>query len=239
MMIPRLIRRAAVLLALPVLLLGIAGVASASASSAGVGWVRLAHFSPNTPAVDVYLHLDERSAAFFALGLAQASLQSFPVEFVQGMKARGKILGDVGRNSPDHWDLFWQQDPVHVWLGVYAGSSGELDQKTHEIAQLAANTGGADFTGMQNAGLLVVNGQTGQKEHFGYTDGFGNPDYLGVQRDTQPGQGKLSPDGKSWLPLATGELLLGYEAQNHALPLELPHASTSSRTPSACSISWR
>ena len=41
-------------------LLGIAGVASASvsssASSAGVGWVRLAHFSPNTPAVDVYLY---------------------------------------------------------------------------------------------------------------------------------------------------------------------------------------
>jgi hypothetical protein len=40
--------------------LGMAGVASASvsssASSAGVGWVRLAHFSPNTPAVDVYLY---------------------------------------------------------------------------------------------------------------------------------------------------------------------------------------
>jgi hypothetical protein len=56
MKIPRFVRRAAVLLALPVLLLGIAGVASASASSAAVGWVRLAHFSPNTPAVDVYLY---------------------------------------------------------------------------------------------------------------------------------------------------------------------------------------
>src|SRR5439155_11082200 len=33
------------------------------------------------------------------------------------------------------------------------------------------------------------------------------------------------------------ELLFGYEAQNHALPFELPHESTSSRTPSACSIS--
>ena len=54
MRIPRFIRLAAVLLALPVLLLGIAG--GASASSQASGWVRLAHFSPNTPAVDVYLY---------------------------------------------------------------------------------------------------------------------------------------------------------------------------------------
>jgi Dyp-type peroxidase family len=163
-------------------------------------------------------------AGLSALGLPQASLQSFPVEFVQGMKARGGILGDVGRNSPDHWDPFWQQDPVHVWLGVYAESPGELDQKTHEIEQLAVSTGGAVFIGMQNAGLLVVNGEPGPKEHFGYTDGFGNPDYLGVQRDTQPGQGKLSPDGKSWLPLATGELLLGYADEAGEIPVApVPH----------------
>jgi hypothetical protein len=55
----RLIRRAAVLLTLPVLLLGAAVTAKASVSapsSQAVGWVRLAHFSPNTPAVDVYLY---------------------------------------------------------------------------------------------------------------------------------------------------------------------------------------
>ena len=60
MRISRFIRLAAAALAVPMFLLGIAGVASASvsssASSAGVGWVRLAHFSPNTPAVDVYLY---------------------------------------------------------------------------------------------------------------------------------------------------------------------------------------
>jgi hypothetical protein len=60
MTISRFIRLAAAALAVPVFLLGIAGVASASAaataSSSGVGWVRLAHFSPNTPAVDVYLY---------------------------------------------------------------------------------------------------------------------------------------------------------------------------------------
>ena len=38
------------------LLLGITRVASASTTSTGTGWVRLAHLSPNTPAVDVYLY---------------------------------------------------------------------------------------------------------------------------------------------------------------------------------------
>jgi Domain of unknown function (DUF4397) len=56
MIILRFVRWTAVLLALPAFLLGIFGAASATASSQGVGWVRLAHFSPNTPAVDVYLY---------------------------------------------------------------------------------------------------------------------------------------------------------------------------------------
>lgn len=56
MIILRFVRWTAVLLALPAFLLGIFGAASATASSQGAGWVRLAHFSPNTPAVDVYLY---------------------------------------------------------------------------------------------------------------------------------------------------------------------------------------
>jgi len=46
------------LLATSALLLGIPAAATAFASSAttGTGWIRLAHFSPNTPAVDVYLY---------------------------------------------------------------------------------------------------------------------------------------------------------------------------------------
>jgi hypothetical protein len=62
----RFVRRIILLAALPLLLLGIpaaalASTASASAATAstaatGAGWIRLAHFSPNTPAVDVYLY---------------------------------------------------------------------------------------------------------------------------------------------------------------------------------------
>jgi hypothetical protein len=56
MKITRLIRWAALLTAVPVALLGIPKAASAATAAAGSGWVRLAHLSPNTPAVDVYLY---------------------------------------------------------------------------------------------------------------------------------------------------------------------------------------
>ena len=67
MIILRIVRWAAVLLALPAFVLGIFGAASATASSQGVGWVRLAHFSPNTPAVDVYLYSFGDSSAELVL----------------------------------------------------------------------------------------------------------------------------------------------------------------------------
>jgi hypothetical protein len=52
----RLIRWAVLLAAAPALLLGLPKAASAATASSGTGWVRLAHLSPNTPAVDVYLY---------------------------------------------------------------------------------------------------------------------------------------------------------------------------------------
>ena len=57
MKFPRITRRITMLLAASALLLGIPAAATASAASAtGTGWIRLAHLSPNTPAVDVYLY---------------------------------------------------------------------------------------------------------------------------------------------------------------------------------------
>src|SRR5258708_19642537 len=44
----------------------LAGAAAASASS-GSGWLRLAHLSPNTPAVDVYLYSFHNSNALIVV----------------------------------------------------------------------------------------------------------------------------------------------------------------------------
>jgi hypothetical protein len=71
------VRRMAAALAVSALCVGIpaaaasAAVASASGSartaSSGVGWIRLAHLSPNTPAVDVYLYSFNDSNAMIVL----------------------------------------------------------------------------------------------------------------------------------------------------------------------------
>ena len=139
------------------------------------------------------------------------------------MKARGLILGDTGKNSPEHWDKIWREIHVDAWLGVYAESTEELEKRCAELQKLMDATRGATTIGSQDAGQLKIDGQYTTKEHFGYTDGFGNPDYLGVERDTQPGQGKLTPDGK-WAPLATGEVLLGYADEAGEWPVApVPH----------------
>ena len=66
--ITRATRRVAMLLAASALLLGIpAAVASASSATTGTGWIRLAHLSPNTPPVDVYLYSFGNSTAQIVL----------------------------------------------------------------------------------------------------------------------------------------------------------------------------
>lgn len=157
------------------------------------------------------------------LGLPDATLLSFPVEFVQGMKARKEILNDTGRNAPENWDPVWREPCVHAWIGIYAESAPVLDRRCSLLHDLMQQTGGARVLQTQEAGMLKVGGQYTAKEHFGYTDGFGNPDFEGADRKTQPGQGKLTDDGQ-WVPLATGEFLLGYRDEAGELPVApVPH----------------
>jgi Dyp-type peroxidase family len=157
------------------------------------------------------------------LRLPQASLLSFPVEFLQGMKARGGVLCDTGRNDPKKWDEIWRENRVHAWLGVNAQCVEALDKCCDDVRRLMDDTHGAKIIGWQDAAALKIDGEWTTKEHFGYTDGFGNPDYLGFERKSQPGQGKLTKDG-SWAPLATGELLLGYADEAGELPVApIPH----------------
>lgn len=158
------------------------------------------------------------------LNLPDTSLLTFPVEFLQGMKARGEILGDTGaKNGSQNWDPVWREERVDIWLAVNANSREARDRVCADLQQQMSATGGTSMVGFQDAGAFLINGKWSTKEHFGYTDGFGNPDFLGVERDTQPGQGKLMADG-TWKPLATGELLLGYADEAGELPVApIPH----------------
>jgi Dyp-type peroxidase family len=158
------------------------------------------------------------------LELPLATLITFPVEFQQGMRQRAELLGDTGVNSPDHWDSMWRDDHVHVWLGINGQTVEALDACQAAVQSTLDEAGGAILVGSQNAAAQVTNGKPTTSEHFGFTDGFGNPEYLGVERSSQPGQGKLLDDGKTWAPLATGELLLGYADEAGELPVApVPH----------------
>ena len=158
-----------------------------------------------------------------ALNLPLATLITFPVEFQDGMKKRSGILGDTGLNAPERWDDVWRSDRVHMWLGVNAKSPEALEARCVKLLATIQESGGATLLGSQDAAAVVIDGKPTTREHFGYTDGFGNPEYLGVERSSQPGQGKLLADG-TWAPLATGELLLGYADEAGELPVApVPH----------------
>lgn len=70
----------------------------------------------------------------------------------------------------------------------------------------------------QDGKVVVENGQPTAKEHFGYTDGIGDPAFEGLHESPAyvNGRGKQMADG-TWAPLATGEFLLGHidEAQEY------------------------
>ncbi len=164
------------------------------------------------------------------LELPDATLLTFPVEFQQGMRHRAEILGDCGVNAPEHWDDVWRDDNVHAWIGVNGMTPEALEVRCRAIVSILDETGGGAVLASQDASSVVINGKPTTKEHFGYTDGFGNPDYVGVERSSQPGQGKLLPDG-TWAPLATGELLLGYADEAGELPVApVPHLFASNGT---------
>src|SRR5580692_1849175 len=90
----RLVLWASLLMAVPVLLLGVPKAASAATASAGTGWVRLAHLSPNTPAVDVYLYSFGDSSAELVLhhvgyGVVSPYEALAAGEYTVGMRAAG------------------------------------------------------------------------------------------------------------------------------------------------------
>ncbi|HEX7640681.1 MAG TPA: peroxidase [Burkholderiaceae bacterium] len=173
-----------------------------------------------------------------SLELPQASLSGFPEEFVMGMKARKDILGDDGPSSPEYWDPIWRASrvkdrnlDVHVLVSLNAQTMEALEERYRWLQETAAaSDGGAvQLTGhrgedgedlpYQEGHALVENGQPCSKEHFGYTDGIGDPYFEGLADAPERvrGRGKQL-DGGKWAPLATGEFLLGHIDEAHEYP---------------------
>src|SRR5437868_9383733 len=73
-----------------------------------------------------------------ALGLDEASLATFPEEFRQGMVARAEILGDTGKNHPDHWVGRLARPDLHAIAILFARNGAERGRCQTEHDKLVA-----------------------------------------------------------------------------------------------------
>ena len=146
-----------------------------------------------------------------ALGVPLVSLDSFPIEFRQGMAARAAILHDFGANAPANWEYPFGTPDAHVALAIYAQSNQDL-QKVLDLARKSHHA--------LPEISVVYRMQFGElpegRNPFGFKDGLHNPR---VEGGGPAGSGKEAS-------VKPGEFLMGYpdergETANVPIPAEL------------------
>ncbi len=130
---------------------------------------------------------------------------------------------------------------VHICLSINARDASLMDHAhARLLGDIDAHPGvtlldGNDADGLdhQPASAIFAAGPDGRlvptpKEHFGFTDGIGDPVFDGryepdVEARRVKGRGKLTPGKEQrWVPLATGEFLLGHADESQELPPTAP-----------------
>jgi Dyp-type peroxidase family len=135
-----------------------------------------------------------------ALGVPQASLDSFPIEFRQGMAARAAILHDLGANAPGNWEHPFGTPDVHVALALYAKDDETL-QKVLELARKAHH----DLANISVVYRMPFGELPEGRNPFGFKDGLHNPHV--------EGSGSV-PQAGSEASIKAGEFILGYADEN-------------------------
>ncbi|PJN38611.1 peroxidase [Streptomyces sp. CB02959] len=145
-----------------------------------------------------------------ALGVPQASLDSFPEAFREGMAARAARLGDTGENGPEHWDAPLGSPDVHLALSAFAPDTAALESVL-DVGRAALRS----LPGVRMLYRLDASQLPTGRTHLGFVDGIGEPDVegAGVASILQAGR-----DPHGYLPgfgptIKAGEFLLGYENQ--------------------------
>jgi deferrochelatase/peroxidase EfeB len=208
----------------------------------------------------VTLNLAFTFRGLLALGVPTRTLRGMPDDFIDGMAARAAILGDdVPGNDRAAWDPVWQvADEAHrphvlVMLNAQMQPDGtavpELDAVTQRVVDycrqsngkivLLSGHRGASADWQELSALLEPAGggtvQPTPREHFGFMDAISDPVFQGQFPDhaaesRATGNGKSDGHGR-WLPLATGEFLLGWadeaqEVPGAAMPLDFSRNGT-------------
>src|SRR4051795_4858445 len=142
-----------------------------------------------------------------ALGVPQASLDSFVPEFRQGMAARAVELGDVGESGPDHWEEPLGSPDVHIALATLAPDQASLDELVERARRARDEFPGVEVVWRQDCYQLPT-GRTS----FGFKDGIGQPAVEGAG---------TSPSDTGEPPIKAGEFILGYPDETGA-PAPMP-----------------
>ena len=158
------------------------------------------------------LNLAFSASGLQALEVPETAMESFPPEFLSGMRSRAERLGDIGPNAPTRWE----GEPwggLHVLVMLHAQTADDRTAAVDKVLDaVTASDGGLQLVGEPQLTQVLE----GEREHFGFTDGFSQPVIQG--RDLRPGEGV--PDGHGgWRPIRAGEIVLGYRDEDGALPV--------------------
>src|SRR3954468_12110293 len=80
-----------------------------------------------------------------ALGVPQASLDSFAPEFQQGMAARAEALGDVGESRPETWEQPLRGAAVDVAVAVLSSDRAQLETVAEQARAAHAELPGIEL----------------------------------------------------------------------------------------------
>ena len=152
-----------------------------------------------------------------ALGVADASLATFPEEFRQGMAARAGILGTTGKNHPDHWVGNLASPDLHAIVILFARNVPERERCRQEHQKYLAQTTGVEV--LSSLDLEAIPPFDAVHEHFGYRDRLSQPVIEGTGVEPTPGSGPA---------IKAGEFFLGYPDENGP-PAGLPQPEILSR----------
>ena len=166
-------------------------------------WLRSAPVTDaveRTSAPDTALQIAFTAQGLQRLGLSDAVLQQFSLEFLGGMSedsGRSRMLGDVGTNAPQHWDWGKPGQAPDVVVLLYA-RPGHL----HEWSQQVQN---AVWHEAFDVIRCLPTSDQEEYEPFGFRDSLSQPtiDWRGVRRveDEQLTYSNL---------VSAGEFLLGH-----------------------------
>jgi Dyp-type peroxidase family len=151
---------------------------------------------PAAPSRDTWVSAALSFQGLKALGVPQASLDSFSPQFQQGMAARAKALGDFGESSPENWEKPLGSADVHVVLTAVSPDTERLESALESARKTYRELSGITAIWRQDCHALP-----GDKEPFGFKDGISHP---AIEGSGIPGSNSHER------PLKAGEFVLGY-----------------------------